>query len=259
VANPLRAEKRPVFATRCGLSSKLLQENAAMSRITILLVATTLMLQGAVAYKLLSITPPPETVAVPRIHAVDAVIDIAGMPAQGAPDAPLALIEFLDFQCPFCKRHAGTVHVDIKKMFVDSGRLKYVVANYPLVDIHPSAELMAVAAICADRQCRFWDMRERLFATQPSTTSFALTLVRELGIDDGSFEECMAAGAQDAIARDMSLGQALGVQSTPSFAIGVVERDGRVRVSSLIRGVQPLRSFEQFISALLGENDVPVE
>lgn len=223
-----------------------------MSRVAFLLVVTTLTLQVAVAYKLLSNPAPPAAVEI--VQAVDSVVDISGMPAQGAPDAPLALIAFLDFQCPFCKRHAETVRGEIRNAFVDSGHLKYVVGHYPLVDLHPSAELMATAADCADRQGRFWDMHDRLFATQPSTTSFVMTLVRELDIDDGPFEECMAAREESAIARDVSVAQALGFQSTPSFAIGTVERDGRVRVSSLIRGAQPLTVFEEVINALLEEN-----
>jgi protein-disulfide isomerase len=192
--------------------------------------------------------PAPEV-----IQAVDSVVDISGMPAQGAPSATLVLIEFLDFECPYCKQHANTVRGDIRKAFVDSGRLKYVVANYPL-DMHASAKLMAGAAICANEQGRFWDMHGRLFETQPSTAAFVLTLAQELDMANGRFQECMEARTTQAIARDAAVAQALGVKSTPSFALGAVERDGRVRVSSLIRGAQPLAAFEQAIDALLDKN-----
>ena len=97
-------------------------------------------------------------------------------------------------------------------------------------------------------------MHERLFATQPSTTSFVLALAQELDIDTGPFQKCIEGGTEQIVARDVSAAQALGIKSTPSFAIGRFERDGRVRVSSLIRGAQPFATFEQAINTLLDKN-----
>ena len=227
-----------------------------MSRVAVVLVATTLTLQVAVAYKTFYKGKRTPQAAV---QAMDSILDVTGRPAQGSIDAPVVLIEFVDFQCPFCKRHADSVRGNIKEKFVDPGRVSYVAVNYPLSAIHPSAELMAGAAVCADEQGRVWDMHARLLATQPTTADFVLALASELRIDQLAFKECVDVRARPTVARDVSVAQALGVQSTPTFAVGLRERGGRVRISSMIHGSQPFSVFEQVIEPLLNTGGTGVK
>jgi len=226
-----------------------------MNRLVVALITLTLGFQGLVAYKLFW---KPEVVPAESIRPAppDSVIDISGMPSEGSERAPIALVEFTDFECPFCKRHTTTVQDPLMERFVAPGRVKYVFANYPLMGIHPHAALMASAAICAGEQGRYSDMHERLFATQPTTRPFILTVARELNVQEPPLESCMddTAKLDGILRRDIAAAEALGLKSTPSFAVGVLGKDRRVRVSTIISGALPLPEFEKVITGLLEQN-----
>jgi hypothetical protein len=94
------------------------------------------------------------------------LLTIAGAPFKGAPTARLTLIEFSDYQCPFCARHAGDTLAQVERDYVKTGKVKYVVRDLPIEAIDPQAFKAAEAAHCAGEQARFWDMHARLFASQ---------------------------------------------------------------------------------------------
>ena len=222
-----------------------------MNRLAVVLIALTLGFQGLVAYKLF--WKPTVNAEDVRAAPPDSIIDVSEMPSKGSDAAPVALVEFSDFECPFCKQHATGVQDTIIERFVAPGQVKYIFANYPLIGIHPNAALMASAAICAGEQNRYVDMHKGLFATQATTRSFILTLARELNVQEQPLESCMDDKAKigSILRRDIAVAETLGIRSTPSFAVGVLGRDARVRVSTVISGAQPLSEFAKVLDGLL--------
>ena len=102
--------------------------------------------------------PPPEPQNV--------VLEIKGDPFKGQPDAKVTLIEFSDYQCPFCSRHSRDTLPQLEREYIASGKLKYVFRNFPIESIHPQAFKAHEAANCAGEQGKYWEMHGRLFANQ---------------------------------------------------------------------------------------------
>jgi len=117
------------------------------------LVLAAFFASGAVRYVYLS----ARRRSMPRVQdaPVDTTLDTGGMPSLGSGDAPIVLVEFSDFECPFCKRHARGVMALLRDNLVTTGRLRYVIANLPLAK-HANATKLATAAICAGAQGRYW-------------------------------------------------------------------------------------------------------
>jgi len=135
-----------------------------------------------------------------------------------------------NFQCPFCQRYTTQTMPQIKQTYVDTGKVRYVLKNFPLTQIHPQALAAAEAAECAGEQGKFWDMHDKLFAEQKqwADNSDAVSVfkgfAKDLGLDEKAFEECVtSARYQDKIMADQKEDIAAGVQGTPAFFInGIV-------------------------------------
>src|SRR3989344_2590506 len=105
-------------------------------------------------------------------------------PVLGDENAPLTIIEFSDFECPFCKRANDDAIAQVKSQYVNSGKVKIVYRDFPLTSIHPNAQKAAEAAECADDQGKFWEMHDIIFARQPSLSLANLkNWAVELGLD----------------------------------------------------------------------------
>ena len=159
----------------------------------------------------------------------------ADAPAQGPASAPIELIEFSDFQCPYCQRAHPTV-----KQVLDAygGRIRLVYRNYPLPN-HPNARPAAEAAQCANEQGKFWQYHDRLF-TNPSKLSDAdlKQSAAELGLDASRFNACVDSHKYKAVVdADIKDGTAAGVSGTPAFFI-----NGRA-----LSGAQPFEAFKRII------------
>jgi protein-disulfide isomerase len=151
--------------------------------------------------------PPPQ---VEHLDADNLYTDVAEAATKGDPMAAVVLIEYADFQCPFCKRFAQETFAQIDQRFVSSGLVQYAFRNYPLEKIHPAAMEAARAAQCASRSGRFWEMREELFANQQDLASIGwLEVASRLGIDERGFEQCLS----DARPRGFSIGKWLTQES----------------------------------------------
>jgi len=163
------------------------------------------------------------------------------------------LLEFSDFQCPFCAEHAMGELPRIKRELVDAGILSYGYLHFPLKGIHPEAATAGVAAECARRQGRFWEMHDRLFASQERLSRREFVSQSDaMGLDRMLFEECMHGDvAAAAVEADFQQGLALGVRGTPTFFIGTVGADGVVELTSRIRGQVTLETIKD---ALAKEN-----
>ena len=90
-------------------------------------------------------------------------IDLAGAAVKGAAEAPVTLVEFTDYQCPFCRRHFSTTMPQLVRDYVESGKLRYVVKEFPIPSLHPSAAKAAEGALCAGDQDRYWEMHDAIF------------------------------------------------------------------------------------------------
>ncbi|MCS7039028.1 MAG: DsbA family protein [Anaerolineae bacterium] len=169
-------------------------------------------------------------------------------PPLGDANAPVLIVEFSDYQCPFCLRHFQQTMPKLREQYIDTGKVRYVFKDFPLDSIHPQARKAAEAANCAGKQGQYWPMHDRLFAEQNrwAENNEAVTvfkqLATELGLDAAAFAACLDGGETAAeIEEDLQEGLLAGVQGTPAFFI-----NGR-----FISGAQPFEVFQQVIEQML--------
>jgi protein-disulfide isomerase len=169
-------------------------------------------------------------------------VETAGRPVRGPADAEVTMVEFVDFECPFCGSYARETLPRIESEYGD--RIRYVSRHFPLT-IHADAAAAARAAECAFEQGRYWEYHRRLFADQGSLDAGGLTAhARLLGLDLGEFDRCRESAATRAVVeKDLADGRSYGVTGTPTFFI-----DGQ-----LVRGAQPFEQLSATIDAALEE------
>ena len=163
---------------------------------------------------------------------------------KGDPKAPVTIVEFSDFQCPYCKKSESTLHELLTKY---SGRVKLAYLDFPLRDIHPQAQRAAEAARCAGEQGKFWEYHDSLYAEQSKLDGAELlTRARALHLDEKLFQSCLDSGKfKSKIEADMEQGRKVGVAGTPGFFVNGV----------FLSGALPPADFEKIIDiqlALLG-------
>jgi len=190
--------------------------------------------------------------APPPFRPVD--ISVAGAPYRGGKNAKVTMIEFTDYQCPFCSRHAKLTLPQIAKEYIDSGKVKYVLRDFPLESIHPAAFKAAEAAHCAGDQGKYWEMHERFF-NQPGTLApEGLVLHAEgLGLDKEAFQKCLDSGKHSTrVRQSLEDGQKAGVQGTPATFVGLTGADGKtIKTVKFLNGAHAYGNFKQAIDALL--------
>jgi protein-disulfide isomerase len=182
-------------------------------------------------------------------------VDAIGAASIGAASAPVTIVEFTDYQCPFCAQHARGTFRAIKAQFVDSGTVRYVVRDLPL-QMHPLAERAARAARCAGQQGagKYWRYHDALFEAQSqlAETTFA-QIASELGLEPGRFEACTNSSQVAALVRqDAEEAGTAGLNSTPSFVIGRAA-GGKV-TGVVIGGAYPLDQFRRAIEGALSQS-----
>jgi protein-disulfide isomerase len=162
---------------------------------------------------------------------------------QGTGD--VVVIEFSDFQCPFCGRYARETFGGLKRDFVDSGKLKYAVRHLPLPN-HQFAPRAAAAAQCAADQARYWPMYEKLFSDQHALEEADLReAAKVVGLDQKEFDNCFANKADQRTKQDEAEAKRLGINATPTFLVGRIRPDGKtIRVLAKIHGAQPYAVFK---------------
>lgn len=157
----------------------------------------------------------------------------------GNPDAPVTLVEFGDFQCPFCKRLFDTTEKEVIEKYVKTGKVKLVYRDFPLSSIHAMAQKAAEASECADEQDKFWPYHDLLYGRQDrlSVENFK-AWARELGLNGARFDSCLDTGKYEKeVQDDFRAGQQAGVSGTPASFV-----NGRI-----ITGAVPFAQFEQII------------
>jgi len=179
----------------------------------------------------------------------------ADEPVMGDPDAPVTIIEFSDFQCPFCNRFYQNTLPMIEKNYIDTGKAKLVYMDLPLDNLHKNARLSHVAAECADDQGEFWPYHDMLFDTQaewqnmPSEVhkTFLRQQAFDMGLEIEKYDLCLdSPEIKNEIEQDVLEASRNGATGTPTFFIGN-EKDGYVRLV----GAQPYSTFQATLDSKL--------
>jgi protein-disulfide isomerase len=179
-------------------------------------------------------------------------ISISDAISIGEDQAPLAIIEFSEFQCPFCASFWKATLPPLKQAYVQTGKVRFVFRHFPLEDLHSLAFNAAVAAECAHRQGKFWAVHDSLFAN-PDNLSVGVLQTRALaaGVNLSPFQRCVGGEAASNIRRDQELGRQLQVSGTPAFFIGRIVDRNQVKVLRRIDGAQPFATFAGILDRLL--------
>ncbi len=181
-------------------------------------------------------------------------VPVGDAPFKGDPGAPITIVEYSDYQCPFCSRHFQETLPQLLQGYIETGQVRYVFKDFPLTSIHPQAPKAHEAARCAREiggDDLYWRMHDRLFEGQEewSGNSESLAVFKgyagELGLAKSDFDECLDSGRHAAaVEADLQEGAGFGVTGTPAFYIN----------GQPLRGAQPYEVFVQVIEQLLNEN-----
>jgi len=209
--------------------------------------------QGAMRAELTELSAVVDSLrgADPVRRAVTIDLRAGSYPVLGRESATIGVIEFSDFECPFCRRHAETTLPVLAQKYIDTGKIRYFFVDFPL-DMHPNAESAAVAGACAQAEGAFWEMRAALFGAQSALDEQTYTrLAADLDLDAKAFAACRRDPRVIAAVRErVRLGESLGVRGTPAFFIGRV-RDGLLQDAVPVGGAQPVAVFEEILDAFL--------
>jgi protein-disulfide isomerase len=167
----------------------------------------------------------------------------------GSPDARVTLVEYTDYQCPFCKRFHDQSWPEIKRLYVDTGKVRFFVRDLPL-DFHQQAMPSALAARCAAEQGKFWPVYETMLATADLSKDAPRRIALASGIDVATFDACQQnPGIRRAIENDTAEAERIGVTGTPGFVIA--ERHDGALEGTLLLGAQPTAAFTSRIDTVL--------
>jgi len=163
-------------------------------------------------------------------------VETAGYPSRGPEDAPVVMVEFSDFECPYCRQTLPVLEA-IEDAY--AGQIRFVYRQFPLTDIHPRAQKAAEASLCADDQGEFWAMHDLLFAEPIELEVASLKIKAEaLGLDRQAFDACLDSGKySERVAGEIREGFSLGINGTPTVII-----NGRP-----LTGAQPYEAYATVI------------
>jgi predicted DsbA family dithiol-disulfide isomerase len=170
-------------------------------------------------------------------------VDVAFDPGRlnGSSDAPVRIVEFSDFECPYCRNAEKTIQAVVAKY---GGKVSLAYRDFPLASIHPSAQLAAEASRCAADQDKFWAYHGRLFASPTLDVARLKEIAREIGVDQKKFDLCLDSGSKRAaVDGDARAGRLAGVTGTPAFFINGIP----------LTGAQPVAAFERIIDEELAK------
>ncbi|HEV2492057.1 MAG TPA: DsbA family protein [Terriglobia bacterium] len=181
-------------------------------------------------------------------------LSIQGEPFMGEKDAKVTMVEFSDYQCPFCGRNFQQTFPQIVTDYVKTGKVKYVFHDFPLEQLHPNAFKAAEAARCAGEQGKYWDMHDKLFQNQRALDAAKLPdYAKAAGLDVDKFQACLTSDKDSAqIRAELAAGAKVGVTGTPAFFLGVTEpNQDKIHATKFISGAQPYTNFKAAIDELL--------
>lgn len=167
------------------------------------------------------------------------VVPAGNSPSKGPKDAPITIVEFSDFECPFCSRGMNTMYEVLKNY---EGKVRVVFKHLPL-SFHKNAEPAARASLAAGKQGKFWEMHDKFFANQRGLNEeFYMSTAKELGLDMAKFKkDYESEEIKKAVQEDMALARKLGISGTPGFSVNGV----------MVKGAYPYPHFEKIINKWL--------
>ena len=189
-----------------------------------------------------------------RLQPGEIVLSMDDDPVKGDRNARLVLVEFSDYQCPFCERYFRETLPEIEKDYIKTGKLKYVFRDIPIEAAHKDAFKAAEAAGCAFDQGKFWEMHDRLFANQTALGLSDLAQhAQAIGLDVPKFQQCLDRGEYTTeVRKDMADGQKAGMTLTPTFYLGLTEpNSSKVKVLTVITGAKLYGTFKEAIDSAL--------
>lgn len=179
-------------------------------------------------------------------------ISIKDRVTRGSDKASAVVIEYSDYQCPFCARFEHETWPILNQEYVQRGRVSWVYRHLPLEAIHAAAFRSAEAAECAAAQGRFEEFHGLLVRNRQQLDPASLTrYAQEARLNEAGFSECMKGSAREKVRDDMDSASKLGITGTPSFVIGVREPDGRIRLRERLVGAVPIAQFQASIDKVL--------
>ena len=201
--------------------------------------------------------PPPAQPAAPARERTGSV-PLAGKFSQGNPDAALVMVEFSDYECPFCKRFHTSTYKQLKETHIDTGQLLFVSVDLPL-GFHKNAMHAAHAARCADAEGKYWELRDVMIDNAKSLSRADIDgYAKALGLNVDKLNACIDSGKHQAgIDADIADAGKIGVTGTPSFVIGI--KEGDAVNGQIVVGAKPTEYFVNLINQLSEARQVKTE
>ena len=192
---------------------------------------------------------PPVQTDTPKQLDFDLLLQ--GEPTLGRQDAPVTIVEFSDYQCPYCRLFQQNVFPELKSEFIDQGLVRFIHKDLPL-PYHPQAESSAAVARCAERQNAFWAIQNALYAEQNCLSCKGpVTLGINAGLNEPQLQRCLQDPAvADTVRSNRSEAELHGIRSTPTFVIGATVDSTRHR-GTIVEGALPWPEFRTLIRAEL--------
>ena len=193
---------------------------------------------------------PAQAAAPPPVSdKVDIAFPSGGF-SMGKDNAPLVLVEYSDYQCPFCQRYHNDSFAQIKANFIDTGKVRYISRDFPL-SFHENARRGATAARCAAEQGKFWELRHTMIVNAAALQADKLGgYAQSVSMDVPKFQACVDSDKyRAAIDKDIAEGTVAGVSGTPSFVLGRIE-NGKLQGVRMV-GAAPYAQFEAKITDML--------
>jgi protein-disulfide isomerase len=254
VASPALAQSQPDLQ---AISAELARLREAQQQMAKDVEAIRTLLQQAMGPR-----PAPTGAAAAMPAAGTQPLKIAGRPSKGSPRARLTMVEYSDYECPYCGQYATQVYPQIDSEYIKTNKVQYVFKNLPIEQLHRQTFKAHVAAACAGDQGRFWEMHDWLFRDQRNLTlDRFVELASMLKLDPVAFRACVESTKHEALIReDIAEAQSGGVRGTPVFVLAYTDPKGQaITPARVIVGAQPFEAFKEAIDALLTEagNNTP--
>jgi protein-disulfide isomerase len=222
------------------------------------MIATVLVIVASTAVIMLTLwtwrqngqaVPQPKQTTGPIVPEAPQPVD--GAAVTGNPSAQVAMIEYSDFQCPYCGVFSRDTWPAIRKEYVESGKVLVAFRHLPM-PMHQYARSAALSADCARRQGRFWQIHDLLFRRQTELDgSTGSALAYSLGLDRAAFDECVRRDSEQTVDRDQNVADALGISATPTFLIGILQDGRTVKVAHVLVGAQPFGRFKAMLDEMI--------
>ena len=193
----------------------------------------------------LGVAPPPSAPPAPvRVSS----IPLDGFDIRGKQDAPVTMVEYSDFQCPFCERFFKDTLPQLQKQYIDTGKVKFIYKQFPVESVHPNSPAASLASECANEQGKFWPFHDALFANRTQwenlngnqTTQIFKKYADGLNLDSTKFNSCLDSKKyQDKVTKESQEALTNSVSGTPTFYIG----NDKAGYTQIV-GTQPFTTFQ---------------